>query len=174
MDASKGIAHQDRRLLDIAHQKGKSLIIALNKYDLVRGDLKNKLDRKNWMEDYRDTLPWLSYCDLIPISAKEGGGIGNLKRSIKKTVLIRRRKVPTGELNRYLTKIVDQNPTVVKRSGGKRFQLKYASMVKSNPPTFMLFANRNQGIPENFKRYLKNSLRREFALDNTPIHLLFK
>ncbi len=174
VDATKGIGHQDRRLLDIAFEKGKSIIIALNKIDLLKDKLQTDHDRREWILDLRYTIPWLEFCDLIPLSAKHGKGINRLKKALKKTIIIRRRVIPTGLLNRSVLDIVDRHPVVVAKSGGKRLKVKYASMVQTSPPTFLLFTNKSKGIPENYKRYLKNSIRREFRIENTPIHLLFR
>ena len=60
------------------------------------------------------------------------------------------------------------------KSRGTKLKIKYASMVKSAPPTFLLFTNRSKNIPENYRRYLRNGLRKVFELDNTPVHLLFR
>ncbi len=174
VDATKGIGHQDRRLLDIALEKGKSVIVALNKFDLLTNKLKDEKDKREWLLDIRDSVPWLGFCDLVPISAKYGKYLTQLKKALKKTVLVRNSALPTGELNRVLFTLVERNPVVVKRSGGRRFRLKYSSMIKSDPPTVLLFSNRSKGIPENYKRYLKNGLRQSFCLDNTPIHLIFR
>ncbi len=174
VDATIGISHQDRRLLDIALEKGKSVIVGLNKIDLLKEKLPDEKAKKQWLSDLRDSIPWLYYCDLIPMSAKYGKHISRLKDSLKKTIMIRRTSIPTGVLNRTLLEIIESHPIVLKQSGGKRLKVKYASMVRSDPPTFLLFSNRSMGIPDNYKSYLKNGLRKEFGLDNTPIHLVFR
>jgi GTP-binding protein len=174
IDSTQGLGHQDRRLLDIALEKGKSVIVALNKVDLLSQVLKTEEDKKEWIENLRDSIPWLDYCDLLTISAKHGGGLKRLKAAIKKTVMIRNRPIPTGELNRYVFELLERNPVVVKQGGAKRFKVKYTSMIKSDPPTFLFFSNRSQGIPEHYKRYIKNGLRKGFVLDNTPLHLIFR
>jgi len=174
IDATIGIAHQDRRLIDIALEKGKSVIVCLNKMDLMKERLPDEKARKEWLMDLRGKIPWLYYCDIITISAKYGSHIGRLKDAIKKTVLIRNRSISTGRLNRYVYDLVEGNPVAIKNSKGKRFKVKYASMVKSSPPTFLFFTNLSKGIPENYKNYLKNGLRKEFDLSNTPIHLIFR
>jgi GTP-binding protein len=82
--------------------------------------------------------------------------------------------VGTSELNRFVFSMLEKNPVVVNRSGGRRLKVKYVSQVKAGPPTFLFFTNRSKGIPENYKRYLRNGLRRTFELDNTPVHLVFR
>jgi GTP-binding protein len=174
IDATRGIGHQDRRLMDIALEKGKSLIVCMNKVDLLKEKLKDEKERREWLEDLRYTVPWLSFCDIIPISAKNNTGIKRLKKIMAKTIFIRRKMIATGELNRLVFSLIERNPVVVSRSGGTRLKVKYVSQVKSGPPTFLFFTNRSRGIPENYKRYLRNGLRRTFELDNTPVHLVFR
>lgn len=174
VDATQGIGHQDRRLMDITLEKGKSLVLCLNKMDLVRNQLKTPQERKLWLEGLRDEVPWLDFVDIIPLSAKYLQGLNHLKKVLAKTVLIRRRPIATGELNRFVMELIERHPITAKKSNGKRFKVKYTSMIKADPPTFLLFTNKSKGIPDNYRRYLKNGLRQAFTLDNTPIHLIFR
>lgn len=174
IDATLGITHQDRRLCDIALEKGKSLIICLNKIDLLRETFADQKKKKEWLQDLQDQVPWLSFCQLVTISAQKNRNINYLREALKRTIVIRNRKIPTGALNRCFMALTDKNPVLVKRTAGVRFKVKYASMLKSSPPTFLLFSNKSQGIPENYKRYLVNGLRHEFNLTNTPVHLIFR
>ncbi len=174
VDSTLGITHQDRRLLDIALEKGKSLIICLNKIDLLRETFGDAKKKKEWLLDLQDSVPWLGFCQLITISAQKNRNINYLREALKRTIVTRNRKIPTSQLNRCLTVLTDTRPVLVKRTNGIRFKVKYASMLKSSPPTFLLFSNKSQGIPENYKRYLINGLRKEFNLTNTPVHLIFR
>jgi GTP-binding protein len=174
IDATRGIGHQDCRLLDIALEKGKSVIVCLNKMDLMKEILKTDEERKEWLLDLRAKIPWLDFCDIIPISAVDQTGINKLKKSLKKTTIVRRRSIPTGVLNRVVLETVAKHSVILKKTSGKPFKVKYASMIKSDPPTFLLFSNKSQGIPANYKRYLQNSLRKEFEIVNTPVHLIFR
>lgn len=174
VDSTIGITHQDRRLLDIALEKGKSLIICLNKIDLIRETFNDAKKKKEWLLDLQDSIPWLGFCQLITISAQKNRNINYLREALKRTIVIRNKKIPTAQLNRCLTMLTDTNPVLVKRTNGIRFKVKYASMLKTSPPTFLLFSNKSQGIPENYKRYLVNGLRKEFNLTNTPVHLIFR
>jgi GTP-binding protein len=174
VDSTLGITHQDRRLCDIALEKGKSVIICLNKIDLLRDVFADQKKKKEWIQNLRDDVPWLNFCQLVTISAQKNRNINYLREAIKRTIVIRNRKIPTGALNRCFLQLTDSNPVIVKRTNGIRFKVKYASMLKSSPPTFLLFSNKSQGIPENYKRYLINGLRKEFDLTNTPVHLIFR
>ena len=171
VDSTKGIGRQDKRLLDVTLEKGKSLIICLNKIDLINYP---QHERDQWFLNLKDTIPWADFCELLPLCAKTGKGLRNIKAALIKTLSLRKASIPTGELNRFFSKAVSNNPIVVQKSKGVRLKIKYASMVKSEPPTFLLFSNRSRGIPQHYKRYLKNTLRKTFSLENTPIHLVFR
>lgn len=174
VDGTKGVTHQDRRLMDIAFEKGKSLIVLVNKSDLFKERLQNSKEKKEWLLEIRDSIPWLEFCDVLPLSAKNKSYFSELRKSISQTLLIRHRKIPTGPLNRHLNELVERNPVILKGSRGQRFRIKYGSMVKASPPTFMLFCNKSQGVPKNYRRYLQNGLRKKFLLRNSPVHLIFK
>ncbi|MCM2348438.1 MAG: 50S ribosome-binding GTPase [Bacteriovoracaceae bacterium] len=174
IDSTLGITHQDRRLCDIALEKGKSVIICLNKIDLLKETFADQKKKKEWLENLRDEVPWLSFCQLVTISAQKNRNINYLREAVKRTIVVRNRKIPTGALNRCLLQLTDRNPVVVKKTSGTKFKVKYASMLKTSPPTFLLFSNKSQGIPENYRRYLINGLRKEFDLTNTPVHLIFR
>jgi GTP-binding protein len=174
VDSTNGITHQDRRLLDIALEKGKSVIVCLNKIDLLKDIFADAKKKKEWLQNLRDDIPWLSFCQLVTISAQKNRNINYLREAMKRTIVVRNRKIPTGALNRCLLTLTDKNPVIVKKTNGTRFKVKYASMLKTSPPTFLLFSNKSQGIPENYRRYLINGLRTEFDLTNTPVHLIFR
>lgn len=174
IDSTLGITHQDRRLIDIALEKGKSLIVCLNKIDLLREIFADAKKKKEWTQNLRDQVPWLGFCQLVTISAQKNRNINYLREALKRTIVIRNKKIPTGALNRTLSTLTEKNPVVIKKTSGARFKIKYASMLKSSPPTFLIFSNKSQGIPDNYRRYLVNGLRTQFDLTNTPVHLIFR
>lgn len=174
VDVTKGITHQDRRLCDIALEKGKSIVLCLNKVDLISHLINDPKKKREWMLDLRSQIPWLNFCELVTISALKNKNIASLKRALKSTLLVRNKKIGTGQLNRVVSYLVDKNPIVLENTRGAYFKVKYASMLKSAPPTFLLFTNKSKGIPTNFRRYLKNGLRREFNLMNSPVHIIFR
>ena len=174
VNSVQGLTHQDRRLIHIALEKGKSVIVLLNKIDLLEDQLKTFQERQNWLEDLRYEFPWLNFCEFIPISARYNKGLKKLHQSLIKTLLVRHRSIPTSTLNRVFHQLFERNPIMISKGRGTCLKLKYASMVKSTPPTFLLSTNKSKGIPENYKRYLKNGLRQEFDLANTPIHLILR
>lgn len=174
VDSLKGVGHQDKRLIDIALLKGRSLILCLNKFDLLKLQYKTKRDREEWLMDLRDRLPWMSYCDMLCLSARDGIGLQALRDSLKKTILVRNSSIKTSSLNKFMEELIDRNPIVPLCARGTKLKIKYISMIKSSPPTFILFANRSKGISEQYRRYIKSALRKKFDLYNSPIHLMFR
>ena len=144
IDATKGITHQDRRLCDIALEKGKSIIICLNKVDLIPEIMQDSVKKREWLLDLRATIPWLGYCELLTISAKKGRYLKSFRNSLRKTILIRKEKVGTSKLNKVITALVNRHPVILQKAKGSRFKVKYASMLKSSPPTFLLFTNKRR------------------------------
>ncbi len=174
IDGDKGITHQDKKLMGVAIEKGKSLIIAINKIDLNEEVFSKKKEKKEFLLDLKFEIPWLSYCEPVFLSAKKAWGITRLKDEIKRLLLIRKRYIPTGPLNKTLNKLFEQNPVAIKGNYHTKLKLKYAAMVKAAPPTFLLFTNRSKGIPVNYRRYLVNGIRNQFDLPNTPVHVVFR
>jgi len=178
IDAQTGITHQDRRLCDIVLEKGKSLVIGINKVDLIKETMQDNIAKREWMLDIEFDLPWARFCDIVPFSAKEKKGIKGIKQAIKETLFILNRKVETAEVNRCMTELVGRNPIMIKGSKSKKrdapLKIKYSTIVKMNPPTFLLFANRSHNIPTSYRRYLQNGIREYFDFKNTPVHLVFR
>jgi GTP-binding protein len=174
VDATQGIQHQDRRLIDISLEKGKSVIVCLNKMDLMSKTLPDDKAKMEWLKDMRARIPWLNYCEILTISARYGTQMRRLRESLKATVLIRQKKIATSQLNSCVTDLMNRNPVMLENSGGVRLKVKYAAMVKTSPPTVLLFSNRSKGISESYRRYLTSGIRNNFKLINTPVHLIFR
>lgn len=173
VDIEKGLTHQDRRLIDIATEKGKSLILILNKIDLVP---EFKSDRKklfNYIEEVKKGMPF--NLSIFPLSAKDGDFIKLLKKMIGKTVNLRKNKIPTGKLNTCIQELVKRNQVMLKGSSrAVPFKIKYATILKMEPPTILLFCNRGRDIPTHYRRFLTNGIKEYFNLKNTPVHLIFR
>ena len=174
IDGVKGISHQDRRLIDIVLEKGKSIIITLNKMDLIQAGQGSNFRQREVLAELAADLPWCEFCDLVMISAHKGNNLGHLLQILKKTILVRHQKISTGELNRICQGLFARHPILVDKAHQKELKLKYVAMIKSAPPTFLMFVNRSQSIPANYRRYLVNALRKILDLANTPVHLIFR
>jgi GTP-binding protein len=174
IDGARGMGHQDKKLIGIAIEKGKSVIIAINKIDTDPEVFSDKKAKKEYLLDFQYDLPWLSYCLPFFISAKNNWGIAKLKDELLKTLVLRKKYIPTGILNKALQELFEKNPISVNSKGHTRLKLKYGAMVKANPPTFLLFTNRSKGIPIQYRRYLVNGLRKTFDFPNTPVHVVIR
>ena len=75
---------------------------------------------------------------------------------------------------KLIGELIDRHPVMIQKSKGALFKVKYASMIKAAPPTFLIFSNKSKGIPENYRKYLSKGIRKEFDLKNTPVHLVFR
>ncbi|MCY4644562.1 MAG: ribosome biogenesis GTPase Der [Bacteriovoracales bacterium] len=175
VDVSALMTHQDRRLVDIALEKGASVIVALNKIDLLDDRLNTLRQKRDWMDDLRAKIAWLDFCTLVPLSAKEGRHLQKLVKAIGETIEARFRAIPTGRLNQVIGRLIERSPLYPKGTSRRHpLKVRYATVVKDSPPTILLFSNRCRNIPPPYRRYLQKGIRRAFSLDNTPIHLIFR
>ena len=166
MDAQAPFEEQDIRIVDLVEQEGRSIVIAINKVDLmprqanVRQRLRNDADR---------LLPQIKGVPLVLVSARAGERLDDLMAAAMESHAVWNRRVPTAALNRFLGEAVgSHSPPAVK---GRPVRLDYMTQPKSRPPTFVLFAARAAALPETYRRYLINGLRETFDLPGTPIRL---
>ena len=169
LDGTAMAERQDLTIADHVDQEGRALVIAVNKWDLVK-------DRKAAMQTLHDrlsiSLPQLRGIPIVTLSAKTGEGIGKLVPAVLKSFRTWNLRLPTGPLNRWLDDVLEHHPPPLAR--GRRLRLRYITQVKARPPTFLVFSSRPSDIPESYRRYLVNSLRETFAIDGVPIRLNFR
>jgi GTP-binding protein len=169
IDASLEIERQDLTLADLAAREGRAVVLALGKWDLVANKQK-KL--KNIRDDLEDVLPEIRGVRVVPISAKHGTGLGKLMDAVFAAVEKWNSRIPTGQLNRWLEAVLERNPPPA--PAGRRIKVKYASQIKTRPPTFALFGNQLERIPESYLRYLMNGLRQDFDLKGVPLRFVIR
>lgn len=169
VDASEGFEMQDSRLLRLAEQFNKGIVIALNKWDLIE---KETNTAKEFMEAIYRKVPNMKYVPVITISALQGKRIHRIIEEVDLVLEQRSKKIPTSELNRFLKDITTKKPLPYSR--GHQLTIKYITQVKQKPPVFSLFMNRPKDIPANYRRYIENNLRETFGFYGVPITLVFK
>ena len=169
LDAVQGVTDQDARVAGLAFEKGKGCIIGVNKWDLIEKDVKNK---KQFIEEIRYHLKYLSFAPILPLSALTGLGREKLLNTIHQVYLQYTRRVGTGPLNQALKKILSEHSLPLK--GGQRVKIYFGTQAETKPPTFVLFANYPESIHFSYQRYLTNKLREYFKLDLCPIKIIFK
>ena len=169
IDATEGVTSSDATIGGYAHESGRSVIIVVNKWDAVttaRTDDKPPADREIFERQLRNVLKYLDYAPLIFLSAKEGKGMGRVLREVMKVAAERRKRVTTGQMNRFLDQIDFQRAPVPM---AKRIRIFYMTQAAVAPPTFVLFTDRDVRLHFAFERFLQNQIRNAFGFEGTPI-----
>ena len=167
IDAEEGITEQDAKIAGIAHERGKGMIIAVNKWDLIE---KNDKTIYKFTNQVSDVLSYMSYAELVFISAKTGQRLPKIFDVLDMVIENHALRVQTGVLNEILTEAVamKQPPS----DKGKRLKLYYITQVSVKPPTFVVFINDRQLMHFSYTRYLENQIRNTFGFRGTPIHII--
>jgi len=169
IDATEGVTSSDATIGGYAHESGRSVILVVNKWDAVttgRTDGKPPADRDIFERQLRNVLKYLDYAPVIFLSAKEGKGMGRVLREVKRVAAERRKRVTTGQMNRFLEKIDFQRAPVPM---AKRIRIFYMTQAAVAPPTFVLFTDRDIRLHFAFERFLENQVREAFGFEGTPI-----
>ena len=169
IDATEGVTASDAHIGGYAHESGRSVIILINKWDLVttkRTDGKAPADKLVYEEQVRRALKYLDYAPILFISASEGANLDKVLKEIKHVAAVRRKRITTGQMNRFLDKIDFQRAPVPM---AKRIRIFYMTQAAVAPPTFVLFTDRNIKLHFAFERFLENQIRAAFIFDGTPI-----
>ena len=169
LDATRGLEAQDLKIAAQVIEEGRALVIALNKWDVAE----NASSLFNGVKAaLGEGLAQLRDVPLLTVSAKTGKGADTILKVAFELREAWSRRVPTGELNRWFEGAVDANPPPAPK--GQRIKLRYITQVKSRPPSFVVFGNRTDELPESYRRYLLNAMRRDLALGPVPIRLEFR
>jgi GTP-binding protein len=167
LDAQQEISEQDASLAGYIAEKGRALILVVNKWDGLDG-----YDRGNIVEQLARRLPFLDYATTCYISALHGSGVGDLFPEIEKAFASAMRELPTPALTTMLEKIVQEHQPPLVR--GRRIKLRYAHQGGRNPPIIVIHGNQTDRVPPTYKRYLANAFRSAMRLSGTPIRIEFK
>lgn len=169
IDGTEGVTEQDAKIAGIAHERGKGVIIAVNKWDAVE---KNDKTIYRFTEKVRNTLAYMPYAELIFISAKTGQRLNKLYETIDMVIENHSLRVATGVLNEIMTEAVAlQQPPSDK---GKRLKLYYMTQVSVKPPTFVIFVNDKELMHFSYQRYIENKIRESFGFKGTPLHFIIR
>jgi GTP-binding protein len=169
LDATQGLEHQDLKIASMVLEEGRALIIAINKWDVAENPsglfngIRAALD---------DGLAQVRGVPLLAVSARTGKGLDDLLRAAWNIREAWSRRVPTALLNRWFDAALEANPPPA--PGGKRIKLRYITQAKTRPPGFVLFGTRLDMLPESYRRYLVNGIRRELGFDAVPIRLTLR
>ena len=169
IDADEGVTEQDAKIAGIAHERGKGVIIAVNKWDLIEKDDKTIY---RFTEKVRNVLSYMPYAELIFISAKTGQRLPKLYDLIDTVIENHALRIGTGVLNEIMTEAVAlQQPPSNK---GKRLRLYYITQVSVKPPTFVIFVNDKELMHFSYTRYIENRIRDAFGFRGTPLKFIIR
>ncbi len=169
IDATEGVTEQDAKIAGIAHDRGKAVIIAVNKWDAVNKDDKTIY---KFTENVRNILSFMPYAEIIFISALTGQRLGKLFETIDMVRESQDKRVGTGALNEILAEAVAmQQPPNDK---GKFLKLYYITQVSSRPPTFVIFVNDKELAHFSYIRYIENQVRENFGFKGTPLKFIVR
>ena len=169
IDAKEGVTEQDAKIIGIAHESGKAIIVAVNKWDAIEKDDKTIY---RFTEKVRQTLAFMPYAEIIFISALTGQRIGKLYETIDAVAENHALRIGTGVLNEIMTEAVAmQQPPADK---GKRLRLYYITQVSVKPPTFVIFVNDKELMHFSYTRYIENQIRNAFGFKGTPLRFIIR
>ena len=167
IDATEGVTEQDAKIAGIAHDRGKGIIIAVNKWDAIEKD-NNTV--KEHTQDIRDVLSFMPYAEILFISAKSGQRLHKIFETIDVVIENNSMRVATGVLNEIVAEAVamQQPPT----DKGKRLKIYYTTQVSVKPPTFVVFVNDKNLMHFSYTRYLENRIRDTFGFKGTALKFI--
>jgi GTP-binding protein len=169
MDSEHPFEEQDLRIAALVEREGRALVIGISKWDLKArqagavGKLQDEAD---------ESLPQLKGLPVIGVSGQTGEGIDRLMEAILDIHEVWNKRVTTNALNRWLEEVLSAHPPPA--VSGRRIRLNYITQAKARPPSFVLFCNRAEAVPDQYKRYLVNALRENFDMPGTPIRLTLR
>jgi len=169
LDGTRGLEAQDLKIADRVLEEGRALVVALGKWDAAEGPsalfngVRAALD---------EGLAQARGVPLLTVSGKTGKGIDALLGAAFELREAWSRRVPTGQLNRWFEEAVEKNPPPA--PGGNRIKLRYITQVGARPPSFVAFGSRTEQLPESYRRYLVNGLRRDLGFGAVPVRLALR
>ena len=169
IDATEGVTEQDAKIAGIAHERGKGVIIAVNKWDAVEKDDKTIYKHTNRI---REVLAYMPYAELVFISAKTGQRLPKLFETIDAVIENQTLRIQTGVLNEILAEAVAMQQPPSDR--GKRLKIFYMTQVGVRPPTFVIFVNDKELMHFSYTRYIENKVRDAFGFHGTPLKFIIR
>jgi len=169
LDATRGLEQQDLNIASLIIDEGRALVLAINKWDLVK-------DKKAYEEElaYRLSVDFTQVSGLpcVYLSAIDGKNTHSVIEACMKIYKIWNKRITTAKLNDWLSFALEHHPLPLQKSG-RRIRIKYATQIKTRPPSFKFFANHPDKIPDSYVKYLTNDMRKNFNLPGVPIRISF-
>jgi len=167
IDAQAGVGEQDAKIAGLADDRGRALILALNKVDLL-----SREEQKRVINRTREILAFVPWAPLVTVSALKGTGVSALLGRIEDAVTEHRKRVTTAELNRFFEEVLERHPPPTMHHRAVR--LYYVTQVTAAPPTFVIMTNEPKGVHFSYQRYVVNQIRKRFGFQGTPIRIRYR
>jgi GTP-binding protein len=167
IDGADGVAEQDAKIAGLAEERGRALVIGINKTDLMDAATRKKLVTRT-----REILAFAPWATVVAMSVKEGRGIGKLMAAVDDALREHDKRIPTGEMNRFFEDVLDTHPppTMNKRM----VRLYFVTQAEVRPPTFIVIANRPDDVHFSYQRYVVNQIRSRWGFQGTPIRVRYR
>lgn len=166
-DAKEGVAEQDAKILGLANDRGRAMIIALNKMDLL-----SKSEQAKAEEAARDKISFAPFAPVVQISAKTGRGMTELWEAVDRVAAAMHRRVKTGELNRFFEQVLATRPPPT--MGGRAPRLFYITQAETAPPTFVVLSSSPEAVHFSYQRFVVNQLRKHFDFEGVPVRVVYR
>ncbi len=167
VDAHEGLAEQDQRLLGLAAERGRAIVVGLNKFDLL-----GAAERRRAEQEARRALGFAPWAPLHGLSAKTGAGVGPLMKAVWEASRAYRQRIGTAELNRFFEEVLERRPPPTHQ--GRAPRLYYITQVSQAPPVFAVMCSHPDALKESYKRFVGNQLRERFGFTSVPLLLRFR
>jgi GTP-binding protein len=166
-DATEGVAEQDARLLGMCLERRRAVVVGLNKMDLLSKEQANKAE-----QDARDAFNFASWVPLMRLSAKTGRGVRELVQIVPQADEEFKRRIATGELNRFFKEVLERQPPPT--DSGRAPRIYYITQAESEPPLFVAMSSHTDYIKESYKRFVANQIRKSFGFKTVPILVQYR
>jgi GTP-binding protein len=167
IDAEAGVGEQDAKIAGLANDRGRALILALNKVDLLSREAQKKA-----MDRTREVLAFVPWAPLVTVSALEGRGVTALLGRVADAVTEHRKRITTAELNRFFEEVIERHPPPTMHHRSVR--LYYITQASIAPPTFVIMCNHPKDVHFSYQRYVENQIRKRFGFRGTPLRVRYR
>jgi GTP-binding protein len=167
IDAKEGPSEQDAKLAGLIVDRGRALVIGLNKADLL-----DQKERKFAIERTRDTLAFAPWARIVLCSAKTGRAVGKIMDEVQLAIAEHRKRIPTAETNRFFEEVLEHHPPPTAR--GRAVRLYYVTQAETRPPRFIVVTNEPEGVHFSYQRYVVNAIRERFGFVGSPIRVTYR
>lgn len=167
IDATAGASEQDARIAGLAIDRGRALIIALNKMDALDAE-----GREKAITHAKEVFSFASWAPLVKMSVKSGRGVQGLVDQVRKVTQSHKQRVTTGELNRFFEEVIDRHPPPTQ--GNRVVRIYFVTQAAVAPPTFVVSTNHPERVHFSYQRYVTNQLRERFGFEGTPLRVFYR